>query len=72
MTMQIKLKELCDYIHTKGAYFMLSNSYTKYTLDLYQHYFIHIVKATRNINSKGNLRGKVKEVIITNYKKEVE
>ena len=32
---------------------------------------INVIHAKRNINSDGKKRGKVEEVIITNYKKEV-
>jgi len=66
--MQFRLKELCDYIDKSGAYFMLSNSYTEFVLDLYgENYKNHIVTANRAINCKANGRGKIKEVIITNY-----
>lgn len=67
--MQLRLRELCDHIDEKGAYFMLSNSYTDYILELYdvEGYTIHTVKADRSINSKASGRGKVKEVIVTNY-----
>ena len=66
-SMQIRLKKLCDYTTEVGAYFMLSNSYTDFILNLYQRYNIHIVEAKRSINSKGTGRGKINEVIITNY-----
>jgi len=67
--MQLRLRELCDYIDEIGAYFMLSNSYTDFILELYKvdGYNIHTVKATRSVNCNGNRRGKVKEVIVTNY-----
>lgn len=66
--MQLELKELCDYIDYIGAYFMLSNSYTEYINNLYSNkYTIHTVEANRNINSRGDRRGKVKEVLIVNY-----
>jgi DNA adenine methylase len=65
--MQFRLKELCDYIHDIGAYFMLSNSKTDYVDELYKNYTIDSVYANRSINSKGNGRGKVEEVIVTNY-----
>jgi DNA adenine methylase len=67
--MQLRLRELCDYIHDIGAYFMLSNSYTDYILELYdvEGYTIHTVKASRSINSKASGRGKIKEVVVTNY-----
>lgn len=67
--MQWRLRELCDHINDIGAYFMLSNSYTEFILDLYNvdGYTIHTVKAGRSINSKCDGRGKVKEVVVTNY-----
>ncbi len=64
---QIKLKQLCDSLTNIGAYFMLSNSYTEMITNLYKNYNINIVHAKRAINSKGNSRGKIKEVLITNY-----
>ena len=65
--MQFRLKEFCDYIDEIGAYFMLSNSYTDFILDLYNGYDIKTVEANRAINSKADLRGKVKEVLVRNY-----
>ncbi len=65
--MQIRLKELCDYIDSIGAYFMLSNSCTDFVLNLYSHYNIDQVAANRAINSDPLKRGKIKEVIVTNY-----
>jgi hypothetical protein len=46
---------------------MSSNSYTPLALDLYRTFRIDIVQATRAINSKGDARGAVKEVIVRNY-----
>ena len=47
------------------------NSYTDHNTllvnKLYQDYYIHHIEAKRNINSKGSKRGKVEEVIITNF-----
>jgi DNA adenine methylase len=67
--MQLRLRKLCDHIDSVGAFFMLSNSYTNYILELYdvEGYTVHTVKASRNINSKASGRGKIKEVVITNY-----
>lgn len=64
---QIRLKEFCDYINSIGAKFMLSNSNSEIILELYKDYKIEIVNASRSINSNGAKRGKIKEVIITNY-----
>jgi DNA adenine methylase len=65
--MQFRLKELCDYIDSIGAYFLLSNSYTDFILDLYKDYTITTVKANRALNCKGDGRGKIKEVLVKNY-----
>ena len=46
---------------------MLSNHNTTLVRELYSDYNIHVIEAKRSINSKGNKRGKVEEVIITNY-----
>jgi DNA adenine methylase len=67
--MQVRLKELCDYIHNVGAYFMLSNSYTPTILKLYdsKKYNHTEVHASRAINCKATGRGKIKELVIRNY-----
>ena len=67
-TMQERLKALCDSLDSIGAYFMLSNSYTEYILDLYKDYDIRTVMASRAVNSKASGRGKIKEVVVINYK----
>lgn len=46
---------------------MLSNSDTVVTRKLYKNANIHEVQATRAINSVATKRGKVGELIITNY-----
>ena len=46
---------------------MLSNHNTKLVNELYKDFNIYIIEAKRNINSNGKKRGKVEEVIITNY-----
>ena len=56
-------KELSD----RGCYVMLSNHNTILVNELYKDYNIHVIEAKRNINSNGKKRGKVEEVIITNY-----
>lgn len=65
--MQFRLKELCDYIDSIGAYFLLSNSYTNFILDLYKDYKIITVEANRALNCKASGRGKIKEVLVRNY-----
>ncbi|MGF1588699.1 MAG: DNA adenine methylase [Pleurocapsa sp.] len=65
--MQLDLRNLCDRLNAKGVRFMVSNSNAPLILDLYDNYKIELVYATRAINSKGHKRGKIPEVIITNY-----
>ncbi|MBV1819141.1 DNA adenine methylase [Anaerosalibacter bizertensis] len=64
---QKRLKNLCDELNNRGVKFLLSNSETEFILDLYKDYKIEIVHAKRSINSKGNKRGKVNEVLVMNY-----
>ena len=61
-------KELSD----RGCYVMLSNHNTTLINELYKDYNIHVINAKRNINSKGEKRGSVEEVIITNYEVDLE
>ena len=46
---------------------MLSNHNTILVSELYKDYNFHFIEAKRNINANGKKRGKVEEVIITNY-----
>jgi DNA adenine methylase len=68
--MQVSLRDLCDRLNAKNIQFMVSNSNAPLILDLYSNYKIEFVYANRAINSKGNKRGKIIEVIITNYSRE--
>lgn len=68
-SMQLALRDLCERLNSKGIRFMLSNSSAPFVLELYQNFTIEFVDASRAINSSGTKRGKVKEVIITNYRK---
>ena len=64
---QRRLADVFTELAKRGCYCMLSNSYTPLILDLYRAFRIDIVQATRAINSKGDARGAVKEVIVRNY-----
>ena len=68
---QARLKGFCEYAASAGAYFAVSNSDTEFIRDLYKDYCINTIQASRSINSKGNGRGKVNELFITNYDVEV-
>lgn len=67
---QKELRNLFNRLTKRGVYCMLSNSYVEEVLEMYKEYKddIHTVSATRIINCKSENRGKIKEVIITNYK----
>lgn len=67
---QERLRDLFVELDKRGVYVMLSNSDVPIIHELYKDYAdtTHIVQAKRNINSKGDGRGAVNEVIITNYK----
>lgn len=67
---QIELAKACDEINAKGAFFMLSNSATKFIKSLYlgKGYHVYYVLAKRNISAKPSQREPVEEVLVTNYK----
>lgn len=71
---QVKLSTLFKELSEKGAKVMLSNSDPKnvnendnFFDNLYAEYNIMRVEACRAVNSVGNKRGKIKELLITNY-----
>jgi len=69
---QIELKDTYLELHKKGCFVMLSNSNTPFINKIYNElvkYGIKIneVLAGRAINSKGAKRGKITEVLVTNY-----
>jgi DNA adenine methylase len=64
---QIRLKMVCDKLDAKGIKFLLSNSSTDFITDLYEGYTIETIQAKRSINSKGDERGEVDEVLVRNY-----
>ena len=64
---QIRLARVFKELSNKGCYVMLSNHNTTLVKELYKDFNIHVIEAKRNINANGKKRGKVEEVIITNY-----
>lgn len=71
---QIGLAEFVDEMDKKGAKILISNSDPKNTDpeddffdDIYSKHSINRVEANRMINSKGSARGKVKELLISNF-----
>ncbi len=61
---QVTLKEECDKLRKKGISFLQSNSDCPEIRDLYREYEIRTVQAKRRINSKGNKRVEINEVLI--------
>ena len=64
---QERLKRVCDKLNDKGVKFLLSNSDCEYIRNLYKDYKIVTIRAKRSINSNGDGRGTVSEVLIKNY-----
>lgn len=64
---QVRLRDACNELDKKGIKFLLSNSSTQRIKDLYERYNISTIKANRSINSDGDKRGEVEEVLIRNY-----
>ena len=67
---QIRLCELFKDLDKKGVKCMLSNHNTKFVNELYEGFNIYVIEAKRNINANGKKRGKVEEVIVTNFVEE--
>lgn len=65
---QEKLKEKCDWLHSIGAKFMLSNSNVPKILELYKDYDLHTFTVNRTLNSNANKRkSAAKEILVTNF-----
>ena len=67
---QIELRDAFVELHKRGCFVMLSNSDTPFINELYadiSDVTIHKVSAGRAINSNASGRGKITEVVVTNY-----
>ncbi|WEV51603.1 DNA adenine methylase [Lactobacillus sp. ESL0731] len=64
---QEELRDLFFKLSNRGVNVMLSNSDTPKTREMYAKANIHEVQANRAINSNAKKRGKIGELIITNY-----
>lgn len=62
---QYKLASLYDELVERGAYPILSNSYSELALQLYAAHTIHVVSMQRNINHDGTGRSAVPEILVT-------
>ena len=66
---QVRLRDTFKKLSDTGAYVMLSNSSSFLVEELYQDCNIHYVEATRTNGAKSSSRGKISEIIVTNYEK---
>ena len=62
---QVRLRDACVSLKERGIHWLESNSDTPEIKELYKDFTIHVVNAKRAINSRGNKRGEVKEVLIS-------
>ena len=65
---QHRLRLACDKLNERGVKFMLSNAPTDFIVEEFKDYHQSFVSASRIVNSKVEGRGKVKEIIVRNYK----
>jgi DNA adenine methylase len=63
---QVELKQQCDKLRDRGISFLQSNSDCSEIRELYKDYKVISVQAKRSINSKGDKRGEINEVLIIN------
>lgn len=66
---QVRLRNVFKRLNEKGAYVMLSNSSSPLVEELYEGFNIHKVNAIRTNGAKSSSRGKISEIIVTNYVK---
>ncbi|HEM4413989.1 TPA: DNA adenine methylase [Streptococcus suis] len=66
---QVRLRDVFRKLDKKGTYVMLSNSSSPLVEELYKGFNIHKVEAIRTNGAKASSRGKISEIIVTNYDK---
>lgn len=64
---QLRLAKVFTQLADRGVYCLLSNSDTTFVRQLYKDFEIDVVSASRNINSKGEKRGKISEVVVRSF-----
>jgi DNA adenine methylase len=64
---QKALRQVFEALDERGCHLMLSNSDNEYIRRLYRNFKIDSVLASRAINCRVDRRGKISELIITNY-----
>jgi DNA adenine methylase len=61
---QLRLRDYFKELDEKGVYVILSNSSSDFIKEIYKDFQIDEVLCSRNINSKGDKRGKISELLI--------
>jgi DNA adenine methylase len=64
---QVALRDAFMDLSDRGCLIMLSNSSADEVRELYKDFFLHEVQASRSINCKAQGRGKITELIVTNF-----
>lgn len=64
---QIRLRNTFKELTERGVYAMLSNSSNPLVEELYKDFNIYFVEAQRTNGAKSSSRGKISEIIVTNY-----
>lgn len=66
-TEQRRLAHVFRELDKRGVHVMLSNSPKPFIIELYRGFHTELVKATRAINSNGNGRGVIDELLVMNF-----
>lgn len=64
---QVRLRDTMIELTQRGVKVLLSNSSSPIVEGLYQDFNIHYVEASRTNGAKSSSRGKIKEIIVSNY-----
>lgn len=64
---QIQLRNFVCELSDRGVKVMLSNSDCPFIRDLYSEFAVHTIEASRSLNCNAEKRGKITEILVTNY-----
>ena len=65
--MQVTLRDKCIELDKRGVLFILTNSDTPLTRDLYAGFKIESVASPRSVSADGSKRKAAQDVIVRNY-----
>jgi DNA adenine methylase len=61
---QVNLRDVAQELVDRGCFVLISNSDCEFTRSLYENFNLHVIQASRSINSDGEKRGKVPELLV--------